>query len=186
MAINYRETLIKDVLENSVESTWNKAVFEWEIIDCIEDDFNESSCICGKENIKYLFRIRNVKNGNELFPIGSSCIKKFERDDMNELTSVKEKLFQLLHAIQSSEFISLNSEYFSRKLLKHLFEEGAFQPSEYNNNDGENDYEFMLKMFNKRSEPTDNQKRKIRAIIVASIKPYLVQQLKNKIVNDPN
>lgn len=118
MVSSYRENLIQTVLDNSVGETWNKAVYEWEIVDCIEDDFNESTCICGKENIKYLFRIRNTKNNNELFPIGSSCIKKFNRDDLNELTSVKEKLFQLLHAIQDFKFISLNSDYFSRKLFE--------------------------------------------------------------------
>lgn len=137
-----------------------------------------------KGNLRYLFTIRNIKNGNTLFPIGSSCIKKFDREELNELTSVKEKLFQLLHAVQDSDFISLNNEYFSRKLLKYLYDDGAFQPSQYNNYDGENDYLFMLSMFNKRTEPTDKQQRKIRAIIVASIKPYLVEQLANKIATE--
>jgi len=30
----------------------------------------QSSCICGKENIKYLFTIKNNINGNSVYPIG--------------------------------------------------------------------------------------------------------------------
>lgn len=179
----YREKLIQKVLDNSVAMYWNEAVYEWEITDCVEDDYNESSCICGKENIKYLFTIKNQKNGNELFPIGSTCIKKFEREDLDEVTSVSEKLFQLLHAIQKHEFISLNSEYFSRKLLKYLYDERVFKPSKFNGNNGENDYLFMINMFNKRKEPTKNQQAKIKAIIISAIKPYLVEQLKDKIIS---
>lgn len=78
----------------------------------------------------------------------------------------------------------MSSEFFSRKLLRYLYEEGVFQANEYNNYDPEKDYEFMLKMFNKRDKDsiTLNQKRKINAIIMNSVRPYLVNQLLNKIV----
>lgn len=132
---NYHETLIQTILENSVSSNWSNVVNEWNIEDCIEDEFNDSSCICGKENLRYLFTIKNLRNGNTLFPIGSTCIKKFDRTDLNEQTSVNEKLFQLLHAIQDNEFISLNSKFFSRKLLKYLCDDGAFLPTKYNNHE---------------------------------------------------
>ena len=38
----------------------------------------------------------------------------------------------------------------------------------------------MVKMFNKRNEPTKPQDRKIKAIIINQIKPYLKEQLENK------
>ena len=117
MSSIYVKNLIKTVIEKSVNKSWNTAVLEWEIDDVIEDEDNESSCICGKENIRYLFTIKNINNQNTLFPIGSSCIKKFDREDLNELTSVNEKLFKLFHAVKANEFITLNSEYFSRKIL---------------------------------------------------------------------
>lgn len=180
---NYRETLIQTVLDYSASKYWDSAVYEWEIEDCIEDDFNKFSCICGKENIKYLFTIRNVKNGKMLYPIGSTCIKKFKRDDLNEQATVNEKLFQLLHAIQDRQFISLNSEFFSRKLLRYLYDEGVFKPTKYNKFNGENDYKFLIKMFNKRNKPTENQEAKISALIVSSIRPYLVKKLKDKIIH---
>ena len=180
----YRTNLIQRVLDESESNTWNEAVLEWVIDDCEEDNSLQSSCICGKEELRYLFTIRNVRNGNTLFPIGSSCIKKFDRDDLNEEVSIQEKLFKLFHAIEDGNFITLSPEFFSRKLLKYLYEEGVFQANEYNNNEPEVDYEFMLKMFNKRDKEsiTPNQQRKINAIIMASNRPYLVEQLVNKIL----
>ncbi len=180
----YRTNLIQRVLDESESNTWNEAVLEWVIDDCEEDNSLQSSCICGKEELRYLFTIRNVKNGNTLFPIGSSCIKKFDRDDLNEEVSIQEKLFKLFHAIEDGSFITLSPEFFSRKLLRYLYDEGVFLANEYNNYDPEIDYEFMLKMFNKRDKTsiTLNQQRKINAIIMTSIRPYLVEQLVNKIL----
>lgn len=179
----YRENLIKTVLNNSESNYWNYAVQEWEIIDCEEDENAESSCICGKENLRYLYTIKNTLNGKILFPIGSSCIKKFNRTDLNATTSLQEGMFKLLHAIKDNQFISLSTELFSRKILKTLYDAGAFKASKFNDYNGENDYKFLLKMFNKRdkSSITQNQNKKIKAIIVTSIKTYLVELLKDKI-----
>lgn len=148
MSSMYSEKLLGTVINNSVSNSWHSAVLEWEISDVSEDEENEASCVCGKENIRYLFTIKNIENGNILFPIGSSCIKKFNRDDLNEVTSINERLFKLFHAVKENEFISLSGDFFSKKLLKHLFEEGAFEPNRYNQQNGESDYLFMLKMFN--------------------------------------
>ncbi len=72
---------------------------------------------------------------------------------------------------------------FSKKVLKALYDRGAFLPTKYNNFDGYNDYKFMLDMFNKRIKAniTSSQKGKISAIIMASIKPYLEEELESKI-----
>ncbi len=182
MARIYIEQLIKRVLELSQSDHWASAVTEWAIADCEEDDTLSESCICGKEHLYYLFTIENTLNGNTLFPIGSSCIKKFGRNDLNEEASVREKMFRLYHAVENNQFISLSPEFFSRKLLKALYEDGAFD-CDYNNFNGLSDYEFILKMFNKKDKSaiTLGQEKKIRAIIVASIKPYLQKQLSEKI-----
>ena len=71
MSSIYVKNLINTVIEKSVNKSWNTAVLEWEIDDVIEDENHESSCICGKENIRYLFTIKNINNQNTLFPIGS-------------------------------------------------------------------------------------------------------------------
>lgn len=178
----YVRTLIAKVINASEADNWENAVQEWAIAGCIEDKSKSHSCICGKEELVYLFTIRNEINGNILFPIGSSCIKKFEREDLSEQAALHEQMFKLYHAVESGRFISLNSEYFSRKVLKHLYDVGAFN-TKHNRFNGTVDYEFMLKMFNKRDKKgiTEVQHRKIRAIIVASIKPYLEKTLQDKV-----
>lgn len=125
MSSVYEKALIQKVIDASNSQYWHDAVSEWEIADCDEDSNLLSSCICGKENLRYLFTIENIHNCNILYPIGSSCIKKFNRDDLNDIASIKEKLFKLFHAIQNNEYITLTSELFSRKLLTYLYDNGA-------------------------------------------------------------
>ena len=185
MGSTYVSNLILRVIEESESKNWEEAVMEWEIEDCDEDETCSTSCICGKENLKYLFTIRNKINDNELFPIGSTCIKKFERQDLDEETSLYEGMFRLLHAVENDEFLSLSPKLFSRKLLFNLYKEGAFKPNRFNDFDGKNDYEFLLKMFNKRdkSSITSKQKGKITAVLLNSIKPFLEAKLTDKSLN---
>jgi hypothetical protein len=115
-----------------------------------------------------------------LHPIGSSCIKRFKRDDLNEYTTIMEKLYKLLHAYEERERIELDSKYFSRKLIEYLFEEAVFTPDKYNGFDSEKDYVFMINMFNKaaRGNITSAQQSKINGIIGFKIIPYLKERLK--------
>ncbi len=180
---SYYRNLIQRVIDYSEAPSWENAVLEWEVFDCEEDETLQSSCICGKEELRYLFTIRNTINGNMLYPIGSSCIRKFERDDLNDDVSIKEQLFRLLHAIENNEYITLSSDLFSRKLLFYFYDEEVFRANSYNRFNPEVDYEFMLTMFNKRdkSSITTQQRRKISAIIMDSIRPYLQAVLRGKI-----
>lgn len=177
---NYKYSLITEVINHSVSDNWAEAVNEWSIVDSELDEELESQCICGKENLKYLFTIRNDHNGKELKPIGSSCINKFEREDLNESTDIYIELYKLLSAFEDKKYIELSSDLFSRKLIKYLYEDDCFEANEYNNYNPKNDHDFFLKMFNKRQPMTDNQDRKVKAIIMNSIRPYLKQKLKIK------
>ncbi len=184
MSKTYTENFIRTVLRNSDDSEcWEAAVQEWSITDVIEDEELESTCICGKEHLRYLYTIRNDLNGNVLFPIGSKCIKKFNRTDLDEYTATTERLFQLLHAVRNNEFIDLSSKYFSRKLLRELYEQNVFPPNDYNDHNGYKDYKFLLDMFNKRdmSKATNKQQRKIRYLVAFTIRPYLETLLGEKI-----
>ena len=186
MAVSlYRENLIKTVIDNSRGHTWEEAVCEWEITDCVEDDSRSKSCICGKEELRYLYEIHNVVTDRYLYPIGSSCIRKFEREDLQEKTSVAEGMFKLLHAVEKNAYLELSSELFSRKLLRALYERGAFEENRYNDYDASVDYEFMLKIFNTRdkSRITPLQDKKVKAILLNSIKPFLQKELQNKIIH---
>lgn len=168
------------VIRHSEADEWYSAVNEWIINDVEEDETLTESCVCGKEKLHYLFTIRNILNGDILYPIGSSCIRRFERDDLDEEVDLNVQLFELLHAIEQNEFIVLSSDFFSRKLLKYLYDLGAFIGSEYNNYDPFRDYQFMLDMFNKRMR-TQRQEKKATAIIMSSIRPFLRRMLRDKI-----
>lgn len=178
--------LIGNVINSSESSDWEFAVQEWEIIDCEEDETCSGNCVCGKENLKYLFTIRNKINGNILFPIGSSCIKKFGQDELSELTDIYEAEFKLFHAVAQNSFLKLKGGLFTRKLLYHLYQQGAFVGNEYNHHCGRNDYQFILDMFNKRTEPTEKQNQKVIAILLGSIKPFIQGKLKDKINRSNN
>ena len=179
----YFENLISAVISNSVAATWDGAVREWELSDWEEDMSTSGVCTCGKEGLRYLYTIQNRLNGRTLYPIGSCCIKKFNRTDLNSEIDTQEQMFRLLHAIRDREFIPLTPEYFSRNLLLKLKNDGAFIPSQYNNYNGDNDYNFLLDMFNKRDKAsiTPAQTRKINGIIAFSIKPFLEGKLAAKI-----
>lgn len=178
----YYDNLIKNVIDLSDSDDWNHASCEWEIIDCEDNCFSNRKCVCGKERLRYLYTIRNRKNGNVLSPIGSSCIKKFKCEDLNYEIAVYKDMFVLLRAIQKNEYISLNTNYFTRNLLYYLYDNDAFKASMYNNFNAENDYYFMLDMFNKhnKDEITDFQERKIKALIVNNIIPFVKARIKIK------
>lgn len=182
MSTNARYRLITAVLEKSLAKNWKEAVLEWEIEDVEEDESVSGICVCSHPNLRYLYTIQNALNGEELRPIGSCCIKKFGRTDLNEEIMIDEKLFALYHAVQNGKFISLDKQYFSRKLLKYFYERGAFQVDSYDFFLAMKDYRFLLNMFNKRNKEdiTPLQKSKISAIILNSIKPFIINELKEK------
>lgn len=172
---NYQ--LPSKVIENSETKEWDLAVREWEIVDCEESEENNAECVCGKKHIRYMFTIRNTRNGNTLSPIGSSCIRKFQRSDLSSLVDAYEKLFKLLDEYSRTGYVPFNSKLFSRKLLLFLFEDGCFKANEYNHWNPENDYSFLLDRFNAREPPTTKQKSKISAIMCTAVVPYLKAKL---------
>lgn len=170
------EKLKETITNQSISDNWYEAVNEWDIESCEENQDLKGTCICGKENLRYLFTIVNSKNNNIVFPIGSKCIKRFERSDLNKTITIHEQLHKLLRAVENNDFIEMNSDYFSRNLLQHLYEIGALNSSNPNFSAYGN-YKFLLSMFNQRKKPTDKQRNRIAAIILGSIKPYLKKNL---------
>ena len=177
MASDYRK-LHDAVISASESDNWNDAKTEWTNVDDIEEDDNLSSqCVCGQENLRYLFTITNRFNGNKLFPIGSTCIKQFENDELNRTVNVYRQLLELEKSVKQRKFIKLDSKHFSRNMLQYLYEHDAFKPSRFNQYDAYNDYDFLLKMFNKRKEPTENQQLKINALVKFSIIPFIEERI---------
>ena len=76
----YKENLINTVINNSESDNWEDAVKEWDIVDVEENLDCAGQCTCGKEGLRYLFTIKNRINNHIIYPIGSSCISKFDVD----------------------------------------------------------------------------------------------------------
>lgn len=170
--MNNHEILKSILINNSESKYWSEAVKEWNIIGYDEDSECISQCVCGKEHIRYLYKIKNDINKNVIYPIGSRCIKRFERTDLIEKTFCYEKSIRIYKAVKSYEYIELSSDLFSRKLLKSFYEEGAFE-SDFYLYSAEENYNFMLKMFNKKSAPSPKEQRRIDALIINNIKPFI-------------
>lgn len=169
------ENLKQEVLNLSENDNWDDAVTEWELDFSSEDKNASSECVCGKENIRYLHRIKNIHNGNVLKWIGSECIKKFNRTDFDAVLSIEDKLFRIIDAIRTGKMVVLNSYFFSKKLIKHFYDNDVFEANQNNNNDPSKDYDFLLSMFNKgESRRSKKQERKIYVLINYYIIPYVI------------
>jgi hypothetical protein len=164
------------VLASSVSRDWESAVLEWTVIDINEDPSGQGVCVCSHPELLHLFTIENEHNGSQLHPIGSSCVKKFRRKDLDRQVGLLSQLFTLRNAIESQQAITLTNEYFSRALLKHLDAEGAFTPDHYNKGYGGQDYDFLVKMFNKRDKDaiTPPQEWKINALLRNKVYPFIL------------
>lgn len=175
MASHKFNTLARAVLDGSQASDWTEAVHEWVVVDLDEDPAATSSCVCGHPELRYLFTIRNEHTQSVLFPIGSSCINHFEREDLDRQINVLGDLLRLRKVIQAGDHIELTSKLFTRAMLEDLYEHSAFTPDQYNGGDGERDVDFLLKMFNKRDKTaiTRKQHYKIQALLQTKVIPFV-------------
>jgi hypothetical protein len=73
--------LFEEVVAVSFADNWADARLEWDVSSFTTMD--DETCVCGKKHIVRCYTIRNCVNGNMLFPIGSECVHKFERSDMD-------------------------------------------------------------------------------------------------------
>lgn len=171
----YTYNMVCTVLELSAAEDWETASREWEVTDCEVDENCSGVCVCGKENLRYLYTITNRVTGAVLYPIGSSCIQKFMRDDLDEASACWQQAFALMdEAVRLGKkgMVEIDSGFFSRKLLYFLYEQGAFPASKYNDGNGYNDYLFLLGAFNGKAL-SEKQERKCRAVIRYSVYPWL-------------
>jgi len=164
------------VLSASERPDWSRAVHEWEVTGLEEDPTAQGICICGQLNLVKLFTIRNKRTGVELFPIGSSCINLFDRPELNYSVSVLADFAKIRQSLRDGKEVDLDKDHFSRSLLEHLYDQGAFTPDVYNNYDGENDLDFLLTMFNKRIKEniTSRQRSKIYMMLTRKVFPFIL------------
>jgi hypothetical protein len=176
MTVDSFSTLVQAVLESSNSSLWRVAVSEWEVVDLEEEPEGTGVCVCGQTNLVKLFTIRNRLNGSNLFPIGSVCVNKFERDDLNRQVELLSDLHSLRKTLVAGDDIELTVDYFSRAMLEYFWHRGVFTPDQWNYGDGENDYDFLVKMFNKRNKDsiTVPQHKKIYMLLQRKVVPFVL------------
>lgn len=168
-------SLVSAVVASSQAGSWRAAVQEWVVTDVEDDPDQQGICVCGQTGLGQLFTIKNRLNGAELFPIGSVCVNKFEQADLDRQVTVFAELLTLRKAIREGKTISLTSEFFSRALLEYFFHQDVFQPNQWNGQDAENDYEFLVDMFNKRDKDAISTKRKakIYMLLKTTVLPFV-------------
>jgi hypothetical protein len=91
-------SLLDMILLHSESPLVKEAIREWSIVNDSEHT-EHIDCICGHKNIKYAYTIKNNINDKILYPLGSSCITKFENQELiDQLTIVtnKNKIFKNL------------------------------------------------------------------------------------------
>ncbi len=176
MSVDSFQSLVQAVVASSRSNVWAVAVNEWQIVDLEEDSSGTGVCVCGQQNLVKLFTIRNELNGSELFPIGSVCVNKFGRADLDRDVDLLSGLHALRKAILDASEIPLTSEYFSRAMLEDFFFHDVFTPDQWNRGDGESDYEFLVKMFNKRNKDsiTSRQHYKIHMLLQEKVFPAVL------------
>jgi len=167
-------TLRDVVLGASRSKTWAEAVHEWLVVGVEQDPRATGICVCGKTGLIHLFTIHNRITAQALVPIGSSCVNMFEVEDLNITVAVLQRLSSLRNAYVTGRRVELTREYFSRSLLADLWQEGAFPPNQFNRMNGENDYKFLLDLFNRRSEASDNEGRKVWVLLNRTIREFLL------------
>ena len=165
----YSKNFLHPIICCSVSEKWESAAQEWEIIgyERVEKD----TCICGKEEIKDIYTIRNRCNGNELYPIGSRCINKFKSEKMNEdinvYKKVSDKIFngisRLRETVDRGESIKFNIRLFSKEFIRYLNIKRVLIDS---------DYQFLLEMLRKRYKRS-GEREQINNIIEDFIVPYV-------------
>jgi hypothetical protein len=174
------DALVSAVIAASVANTWSTAVGEWEVVQLEEDLTGHGVCVCGQNNLVKLFTIRNAKNGSTLYPIGSTCVNQFGRAELNRQVDLLSGLLTLRAAVRERRQIILTSDFFSRAMLEYFFFEGVFTSDQWNFGDGERDYDFLLKMFNKRNKEDISraQNAKIYMLLTRKVLPFVEADLR--------
>ena len=173
MSTDSLETLRRVVVAASDSTSWSSAVQEWVVTDLQEHPSGDGVCVCGQLHLVKLFTITNTVTSATLFPIGSVCVNQFGREDLDSDMRLLTDFLRLRTAIDTGARIRLTLDFFTRNMLEDLWYRDVFTPDQWNGGDGDNDYEFLRDMFNKRDKAsiTIGQRKKITALLLKKVIP---------------
>lgn len=137
---------------------------EWDVLSQEDIGTPDETCVCRHEGLRYLNTIGNKVTGATLFPIGSTCVKKFDNDAM---TTSMGDLYLLGEAAAAVRSGSLNREVYSRRLIELL---GLLEVIEPEN------VRFLLRLFNRgpNYEMPRHVAKQVEKVVTTQIIPYLM------------
>lgn len=169
------------VLLHSEASDWKNAIREWEVID-YHDCGNETKerCICNQPNLRHLYRIKNKLNSQELFPIGSTCIKNFFDDRLhNKSVELKKKHDEEVR--KQNELMVKKAEEAERRRLEE-YRVQMWKKRE------EEERQKKIESVNKSHNLLMNETKKSKGFVKYSVDvfttDYLDYLLHKKVIND--
>jgi len=158
---------------SSSDNNWDIVSNEWELLDYAE--YLGDKCVCGKTGLIYNFWIFNTVTKNTSDIIGSACIDKFQNGTLKNKVKTVISLYKLKECCKSNNwFIDFNykskdnKRYFSRNIIKFLYDLKVLEIHDYN---------FLIKSFNKKSKLEPYDDRRISAIMINKVKPFLKEVL---------
>ncbi len=157
----FRKALHDAVISKSDGEIWETAVMEWDITDYYKAE--SETCVCGQQHIKHCFILKNRQTDKYLNPIGSDCIKKFGREDLNKNLLLIEDLIKLKTAMEEGKYITLSSDYFTARLIQFFARCKVID---------EDQAKFLLEMFRRQRMATERQQRYINCMIM-KIRKYM-------------
>ncbi|WP_314831472.1 hypothetical protein [uncultured Streptococcus sp.] len=169
------EELLKEtVVELSIADNWEEAKMEWTKAELVKIDADrKQSCLCGHKSLKKVFAItRNDGSGIELSPIGSSCIEKFENEELTKSIKRAEKTYKLKKNLKFEDL----REVMDEEMLEDFYSRGYFKEDKENEFNPWNDYILFKMALSRKNEERQLAYNKIERIIYV-INDYLHPEL---------
>ena len=161
-------------VERVTDTPWDIARRGFDVTDIEEDELVRGECVCGQRGLRYLYTITHRVTGVPLYPIGSSCIDHFGVAAMTDRACDLRNLADLAAVVRRGERLELRGRgrHLTAAKLLALHDAGAFPATSWNRGRPADDYDFLLRMMRKRSEPSPAQERKV-GVLLREIENFL-------------
>lgn len=161
---SWAKRLLGTAVSLSQSETWARAKREWKVL--YEDDAGAptETCVCGHEGLRYLNMVRNRVTGARLYPVGSSCVERFEDDRIAEEQADARALRVLRqHAVAGD----LDRPHYSRRAIDALHRELVIDADEH---------ALLKRLFNAgpKANIAEHDVTLLRAVVGSRVVPYLL------------
>ncbi len=162
-SFEYQYYLQDEILKNSENKNFSEAINEWEIIEAYTNPRKKDS---------FLYKILNTETGATLSPVSAKTIHRW-----GNKKSIKDiHIFETLYYLKNKQDAGEDIEYkdINRDILDWFYyNEDLLEDNEYNGNNKENDYRFILQIIMQEQEPTYKQLYKFQMIFQTCIQQYI-------------